>query len=262
MGLLAAGTAEFLLFCMILMRMSGFILLNPVFGRNGIPAMFKTGFALVLTVLIFSFQKDLALQLSADLYPIQFGLILFKEFVIGYFLGFVLVLYDYVMTFAGGIADFQMGLSMATVYDAANGAQVALTGRVLQVYFMLLFFAVDGHMALIKIIITSSKVLPYGAAVIGQFQADVMVSLFVQCTVLAVKLAFPLIAIELLTAISVGMLMKITPQINLFVLNIELKVVVGILVLVFLISPIGAFLNNAITDMVWEVENVLKALSG
>ena len=79
---------------------------------------------------------------------------------------------------------------------------------------------------------------------------------------LAVKLAFPIIAIEFLTEIAIGLLTKIIPQVNLFVLNIELKVVVGILALILLISPIGEYLGNTITQMLQEMQNMLGLLAG
>ena len=133
--MLIAGTQEFMLFSLILMRMSGFIFLNPVLGRRNIPSIAKTGMALALTILIYFVAEGTELNIGS---PLEFGLLLLKEFVIGYFLGFVMVLFEFAVTYAGSIADFMMGLSMSTVYDAQNGIQVALTGNILQIYFILL----------------------------------------------------------------------------------------------------------------------------
>ncbi|MBC5689352.1 flagellar biosynthetic protein FliR [Mediterraneibacter sp. NSJ-55] len=255
--MLIAGTPQFLLFCLILMRMSGFIFLNPVLGRRNMPALFRTGLVLTLTWIIYTVESTLEITLPQSVYPVEFGLLLLKEFAVGYILGFVMVLFDYVMTNAGSVIDFQMGLAMATVYDPQNGTQTAVTGKVLETYFLLLFFAVDGHLALIKILLTSSELVPYGAAALGQLQANALVTLFTECTALSVKLAFPVIAIEFLTEIAVGMLIKIIPQINLFVLNIELKVVVGILVLLLLISPVGEYIGTLISQMITEIQEIL-----
>ena len=93
------------------------------------------------------------------------------------------------------LIDFHMGLSMASVYDPASGAQVALTGSVLNIYYMLLFFVADGHLALMKILVTSADVVPYGQIAFGPDVWNAMLVIFTECTVLAVKLAFPLIAI-------------------------------------------------------------------
>ena len=104
--------------------------------------------------------------------------------------------------------------------------------------------------------------VPYGAAVIGQLQADAAVTLFTECVILAMKLAFPLIAIEFLVEISVGMLTKVIPQINLFVLNIDLKVVVGLLAMLLMISPVGAYLDNMVTEMIRQVQEMLRLMAG
>ncbi|MBC6678323.1 flagellar biosynthetic protein FliR [Zhenpiania hominis] len=255
--MLIAGTQEFMLFSLILMRMSGFIFLNPVLGRRNIPSIAKTGMALALTILIYFVAEGTELNIGS---PLEFGLLLLKEFVIGYFLGFVMVLFEFAVTYAGSIADFMMGLSMSTVYDAQNGIQVALTGNILQIYFILLFFAVDGHLALMNILVTSADIVPYGQIAIGSEVTQAVIEIFCRCVELAVKLVFPLIAIELLMDIGTGILMKIIPQINLFVLSIQMRVILGIIMMLLLISPIGDFLGDLIGEMMRAVQHMLTTV--
>ncbi len=249
------GTPEFVLFTLILMRMSGFVFLNPVLGRKTIPAIFKTGLVFVLAIGVYpSAQVSDADVTSAIVY----GVLLLKEFALGYLAGFVMQLFDMVVTYAGSVIDFQMGLSMSTVYDAQNGTQVAMTGNILQIYYLLLFFAVDGHLALIKILAESGNVVPYAGVVLGTDAAQSMLNIFIQCIVLAVKLSFPIIAFEFLMEIATGLLMRIIPQINLFVVSIQLRVILGIIMMVFMISPAGDFLSRLITDMVQTIQDILR----
>lgn len=255
--MLIAGTQEFMLFSLILMRMSGFIFLNPVLGRRNIPSMAKTGMALALTVLIYFIAAGTELNINS---PLEFGLLLLKEFVIGYFLGFIMVLFEFAVTFAGSVADFMMGLSMSTIYDAQNGVQIALTGNILQIYFMLLFFAVDGHLALMNILVTSADIVPYGEIAIGPEVTQAVIEVFCQCVELAVRMVFPIIAIELLMDIGTGILMKIIPQINLFALSIQLRVILGIIMMLLLISPIGDFLGELIGDMMRAAQHILTTV--
>lgn len=56
--------------------------------------------------------------------------------------------------------------------------------------------------------------------------------------------------------------MKIIPQINLFVLNIQLKVLIGLLVLLFLISPIGDYFSGMITEMMNTIQEVVRLAAG
>lgn len=257
--MLLAGTPEFLTFTLVLMRMSGFVFLNPVFGRRSIPALFKAGLAMVLAITVYPTAVQAEEQVTS---AIVYAVLLIKELALGYLIGFVMQLFDMAVTYAGSVIDFQMGLSMATVYDSQNGTQVALTGSILQIYFLLLFFAVDGHLALLKIIMTSQDVVPYAGIHFGQAAAEGIVQIFLQCIVLAVKLALPIIAFEFLVEVAIGLLMKIIPQINLFVMSIQLRVVIGIVMLVFLITPIGDFMGNIISQMILEIQGILRTAAG
>lgn len=254
-----AATNEFMLFCLILMRMSGFIFLNPIFGRRNIPAIAKSGMVIVLSIMIYPISAGNPVEVNSSL---VFGFLLLKEFAVGYLIGFTMQLFELVVTYAGAVMDFQMGLSMSTVYDAQSGGQMALTGNVLQIFFILLFFAVDGHLVLMKILVLSSEVVPYGEVGFAANGSMVMLDIFVQCIVMAVKLAFPLIAIEFLSEMGVGILMKVIPQINLFVLNIQLKIAIGIIMLLLLSSPLSEYIGTIITTMMNTIQDVLKLARG
>lgn len=246
---------KFMIFSLIFMRMSGFILLNPLFGRRNIPSIAQGGIIMTLTLLIYSFTGSEGVQMNT---PIEYGFLLLKEFAIGYVLGFVMQLFDMVVTFAGSVIDYQMGLAMASIYDPSSGAQVALTGRVFQIFTILMFFAVDGHLALMKILVTSGQIIAYGEITITTGLGLGILNIFTQCIILAVKLAIPFIAIEFLTEAGVGILMKMIPQINVFVVNIQVKILMGLITLVFLFSPISDFLKNLNIEMIDTFSGVLR----
>lgn len=248
---------QMMLFSLVFMRMSGFILLNPILGRKNIPVQVKGGMIMVFTLLIYSFSSA---QVPEPVNSIEYAVILIKEFAMGYVIGFVMELFFLVITFAGSIIDFQMGLSMSTIYDPQSNAQIALSGSIYYTYFMLLFFAVDGHLALFKLLITSAEVVPYGQVVFGTRVAWAMLEIFIQCIVMAVKFAFPIMAIQFLTEIAVGVLMKIIPQINVFVINIQAKIIIGLLMLIFLFSPMSDYLGDIISQMLLTVQSTIQLL--
>ena len=250
-------TAQITLFSLILMRMSGFILLNPILGRKNIPVQVKTGIIFVLTLTVYSFSSGEAFDISS---PLEYGFLLLKEFAAGYVVGFVTELFFFVITFDGFIMDFQMGLSMSTVYDPQSNAQLPVSGSLLQTFYLMLFFAVDGHLALLKILLSSAEIIPYGGILLTQDLAAKMIDLFSECVLMGVKFAFPILAAEFLMEMGVGILNKIVPQINVFVINIQLKITVGLTLLVFLISPIGEFLSNLVTVMIKSIQEILTFL--
>ncbi len=252
------GTSEFLLFSLIIARMSGFVFFNPIFGRSNIPNLFKSGLTVLLAIIIF----PIATVSSPDIpNSFMFAFLVFKEMLIGFLIAIIMYFFEMVPLYAGTAIDFKMGISMATIYDPQTGAQVAVTGNILQLYYLLLFFAVDGHLALFKILITSYEVVPYAAVGFSQDLYTPLVMIFAECMSLAIKLAFPLLAFELICEIAIGLLMRIISQINLFILSIQIRIVVGLILLLFLISPMGEFLTTTITIMISRIQDVLLLLS-
>lgn len=252
-------TAQFLLFSLIMMRMAGFVLLNPILGRNSVPIIAKAGFILVLTLLLYSFSQAEAIEVNS---PLVYGMLLLKEFVMGYFLGFTMQLFSMVITYAAAIIDFQMGLSMAMIYDEQNNAQIPLSGSVYNVFFMLLFFAADGHLAMMKILLTSSDVVPYGEVAFSSGAFWAILDIFSECIVLAVKFAFPILAAEFIITMGMGILMKMIPQINIFVVQIQVKIILGLVLFLFLFSPMGDALGDLISSMLRHMQDILQLLAG
>ncbi|MGB5824025.1 MAG: flagellar biosynthetic protein FliR [Proteocatella sp.] len=249
--------SQLILWTLIMVRCTGVILLNPILGRRNVPGIVKSGFILALSLLVFTYDKKLSIEVAGFL---EYALLLLKELAVGYIIGYVTQLFMYICIYAGGIIDFQMGLSMATIYDAQSNSSIPITGTVFNTLFVLIFFAVDGHLALIKLFMQSSEIIPYGQVVINAGIAPVILKIFIGCTVLAVKLAFPIIAIEFLTEMGVGILMKAIPQINVFVVNIQAKIIIGFIVLIFMFSPMASFVNNAVVAMIDTLREVITLI--
>lgn len=250
---------EFMFWSLIFMRVTGFIVINPILGRSGIPGMAKGGLVFALTLLIGTAQRG-----SAEIFTpgtsLEYGVLLLSEFAVGIGVAFVIQMIFYVISYAGALIDFQMGMSMVNVYDPQTRAQVALTGSIYQAFFFLLFFAVDGHLMLMKVLIQSSNLVPYGHASFSAEMAQTMLDIFKECTILGIRMTLPILITELLTGMAVGILMKAIPQVNIFVINIQVKIFVGLIMLFLLCVPMGDFLQNLIPDMQNMMERVLQAM--
>ena len=241
--------------------MSGFIFLNPVLGRRNIPSIAKTGLALVLSVLIYTAEGGGVSDFTVDS-SLVFAVLLLKEFAVGFLLGFIMELMDMIFTFAGTVMDFQMGISMAQVYDPQSGVQISLTGKILQIYYMLIFFAVDGHLVLMRILLNAGELVPYGQVAISTNAAEMAMEIFYDCVILAVKLSFPLIAFEFILEIVVGVLMKINPQVNIFILSIQLRLLCGFIMMIILVDPINSFIGDVISDFMKYMSRILRVAGG
>lgn len=247
------------LFLLITARMSGCVLFNPLLGRRGIPGMVKAGFILLLSVSVFS-MWPIGVEIPGTLIGLTLSFLM--EMFLGYILGLVINLFFYIPVMAGSAIDMQMGFSMASAYDPASGIQVTATSSLLNLLMSLLFFTENGHHTLIRIFAVSGQVVPFGAVTLGENLYAALIELFIDCTILGVKMAMPILAAEMIGQVGMGILMKVIPQINVFVINIDLKVILGLTLLLLLLTPFAQFLLEAETQMLVALQEVLPLMSG
>ena len=251
--------AQLYLFELIFMRMSGFLLFNPLLGRSNLPAMVKTGMALVLSILVFG-TAGTGVPQPDTLVELAFRLLL--ELGIGLVLGFVMRVVFSVVQIGGEVIDTQMGMTMAQIYDASSQANMSVTASLLNILFFLNFFAENGHYTLMRILLGSAEILPFGTAVLGEAAASYVAEVFFSSMLLAVKMALPILAAELLGELGMGILMKAIPQINAFVINMELKVIIGLILLFLFLTPLSEFLLGAEADMLSGLRRGLAVMAG
>ena len=177
--------AELTRFLFITARISGFILFNPMLGRRNIPAIFRSGMALVLSMFVASVSTQ-QVPLPAGTAELMVRLLL--EIAIGVLLGMAVNFFFYIPQLAGSMIDTQMGMTMNQMYDAGSQANLSVSGQLLNLLMTLLFFAGGGHLTLLRIFLTSEQIVPYGQVSIGLPAYNLLLELFVECTVLAVKL--------------------------------------------------------------------------
>lgn len=249
---------ELALFLYITARMSGFVLFNPILGRRNIPGIFRSGFILVLSVFVFSFAGQGGVHIPGSIVELSFRILL--ELALGYLLGLVMNFFLYIPQLAGHAIDTQMGMTMNQVYDASAQANLSVSSMLLNTLMLLLFFAGNGHHTLLRIILTSQEIVPFGAVTLGTEAVNALLELFVECTVLAMKLCMPILAAELIGQLGMGVLMKVIPQINVFSINIELKVLIGLALLLLLIAPFSEFLLEAERTMLNSMSALLRLL--
>lgn len=247
------------LFLLITARMTGCVAFNPLFGRRGVPSLVKAGLILLLSLSAFAITT---VGVEAPSTLLGLALMFLMELFLGYVLGLIINLFFYIPVMAGSVIDMQMGLSMASTYDPASGIQVTATSTLLNVLMSLLFFAANGHHTLIRIFLASGRVVPFGAVALGEDFYGAMIQIFLDCTLLGVKLAMPILAAELMGQVGMGILMKAIPQINVFAINIELKVIIGLVLIMLMLFPFSQFLLEAETQMLVALQEILPLMSG
>ena len=246
--------AELTLFLYITARVSGFILFIPILGRNNIPAAFRSGMVLVRSVFVASVSSQ---TVPVPAGTAEFVVRMLLEMGLGLLLGMAVNFFFYIPQLAGSMIDTQMGMTMNQMYDPGTSANMSVTGQILNILMTLLFFAAGGHLTLMRIFLTSEEIVPLGAASFGLASYQYLLELFVECSVLAIKLCMPILAAELIAQVGMGVLMKVIPQINVFAINIELKVIVGLALIFVLIIPFSEFMIDVERTMLNSLHDIL-----
>lgn len=251
--------AEVTLFVYILARMSGFVVFSPILGRRTIPGVFQSGMILLFSVFVYATTEQ---PVRMPVGVVDLALHILLELGIGFVLGMAVNFFFYIPQLAGMMVDTQMGMTMNQIYDAGSQANMSVTSVLLNALMTLLFFAENGHHTLIRLFLTSGQITAYGEAAISTAAVQAGVELFVEATVLGMKLCMPILAAEVISQIGMGVLMKVIPQINVFSINIELKVIIGLGMLFVLIAPFSEFLLQAEITMLNSLGELLALSQG
>lgn len=245
---------------LVFMRMSGMIFLNPLFSRRNVPGPAKVTLALALTILI---SPGLTAANLSNMTEWDFIPAMMRELFAGFCCSYVFQLFYYLLFFAGDFMDIQFGLSMARVFDPGTSIQSSVSGTLLNLIFILYLFVTDSHLLMLRIFSTSYMIVPLGAPGIELTQlAGFMTNLFLSAFILIVKLTLPFVAAEFIVELSMGVLMKLIPQIHVFVINIQIKVLLSIFLLIVFASPISSFMDNYLQLLFQNMEQALYVLTG
>lgn len=246
------------IFLMILIRMTGMIIFSPIFGKNNIPGYLKMGLAVGISILLAGTFKEQTLGIDSFVEFIILGL---QELAIGYVIGFVIQLFTSVFHTGGELIDYQIGFSFSKSMDPSSNTSSSVITQVLNIFFTTSFFLIGAHLTLIKISCLSYNVIGIASGLNFEIGAQYMIELIGLILTYAIKLAIPVIAIELVTEVGLGIMMKAIPQINVFSINIQLKMILGIIVVIVLIPAFGGYIDRIIDIMFDKIASGILAFS-
>ncbi len=235
------GDQNVIIFMLLFARMSGLIAFFPFFSHNSIPLIIKTTLALFLTMFLFPLAK-----LENNILDSFFILFILSEILFGMIAGLILQMVFAILQMAGEQVSFTMGFSMASIMDPTTGANTPVISQVLNLLALLCFLVFDGHHLIILFIANSLEYINLG----GFFPHENLIlylnKSMVNIFVLGFSMAFPILAISLLSDVIFGMLMKTMPQFNLLVVGYPIKIFLSFAVLIAILLIMMQYFKNLI----------------
>lgn len=244
-------------FLLILTRVSCFVYVAPFFGMSNTPARVKISISFFISVLLY----QVLTPTPAVIYDtvMEYALIVMKEAVAGLLLGLGSNICMSIVNFAGHIADMETGLSMVTLMDPNTKESVSITGAFYQYAFMMMLIATGMYRYLLGALADSFALIPVNGAI---FRADSilhsMITFMNEYIVIGFRIVLPIFCAILLLNAVLGILAKVAPQMNMFVVGIQLKILVGLSVILLTIG----MLSGAADFVYQEMKKMTEAFVG
>lgn len=240
-------------FIVIFTRITGIMTLAPILGDNNIPMQVKAAFAFLLSLVFFPVVAAPNLGPNPDLAVL--GYIAATEFGIGLMMGFATRLLFTGVSLAGEVAGFQMGVSIANIFDPTSQQQVSLIGQIQVVFALLLFVVLDGHHMLIKSLVESYQIIPAGGLELSEGSMRFFVAQVGKIFLVGLQIGAPLIVALLAANFSMGLIARSVPQLNVIVVGFPFTIGLGLFFL-FVGFP---FFIRAVMILIERMDDVLMA---
>ncbi len=235
----------------ILVRISMFVYVAPFFSQRGVPRMVKVALSLFLTGIIYSIQGDHEPLVYETVYG--YAVIVLKEALTGAVIGYSASICNTIVDFAGRIMDMETGLSMSNLMDPTTGQTGSMSG-VLYQYSVTLMLIISGmHRYLISALAETFTLIPVNGAIFNTDKLlESVISFAEDYIMIGFRICLPVFAAMLLLNAVLGIMTKVAPQMNMFAVGMQLKVLVGICILFFtasLMPNVSSFIYTELKTM-------------
>jgi flagellar biosynthetic protein FliR len=237
-----------------MLRIGAFLMASPAFGGRFVPAQVRVVATAILALPVMA--GGVELPGPADLAGLQAIPLVLTELAIGLVAGLVLTILFGAASLAGDRIAATAGLGFAAQYDASAGGQTPVVAQLFGLFLIMVFFSVDGHLAVIRIVLESYVAMPPGSEIDLPLMVQAGLIAGGRMFALGMAMMLPVVAVLLLLNMAVGVLTRSAPTLNIFSFGFPVTMTVT-LVLLYLTTPGMA---TALEEVVFEGIAMLEAL--
>ena len=248
------------LFLLIVLRVSAMVMTLPIFGSRSIPLFFRLGLAFAAGFVLFPVLKLSPRPLPVNMVSFVFGV--GREILLGVSVGLCVQLVLAGIQLAGQLAGYQMGLAIAEVMDPDSSEQIPILAQYANIIALLFFVITNAHHWFLRALVDSFQVVPLLDARFGGEFVELLIRMTGNVFVMAVKIGAPMIVALLMTSVAFGLVARTVPQMNVFIVAMPLKIVVGLLFFGFSLPYLSAFLRHVFGGLGDSIRLLLTTLAG
>lgn len=239
-------------YLLIFVRVTCFIFACPFFSMNNTPRRVRITLGVFLSYLLY--QAIYPHEIIPYDSILEYTAIVLKEVMTGVLIGLSTSMCNSIVLFAGRLIDMEIGLAMASEYDPTTRENASVTGIFYQYLVMLILVITDLHHFLIKALAETFTLIPINGAI---FSGDKIVSAFLSFMSGYINIGFriclPIFCVLLITNCILGIMAKVAPQMNMFAVGMQMKVLVGLSILFLSTSMLPSAANFIYGQMQYMV---------
>ena len=229
-------------FIICLARVGSMLGTLPVFSGGQVPMQMRVGVAMLFSLVTFPVVRSYLP--SAEMAPLGLFTLVLSEAALGMMVGFLGQLVFMAAEFGGSIIGYQMGFAAANVFDPANQRQVALISQFQSVFAILLFLVLDVHHLFFEAIVASFQMLQPGSLNLSGGAIPMLMEVASHSFVLAIRLGAPILALLILSNLTLGLMARVFPQLNVFLLSYPINIGISFIVMGLTMSLVAALLQQ------------------
>lgn len=240
---------QIIVFALIFLRVIAFVVAWPIFGTNQVPVPVKVLLAIVLSIVLFPIVK---LQ-NVDLLNINDQLIFMsvRELFVGLCLGFMLRFFFFSVSIAGEMIGVSSGLSSAQIFNPSIGSQTNVMEQIHWILATLFLLAMNGHHLFIQGLAQSFDLVPISDIAV-KYKSFSAISLAVKdAFFIGIKMASPVVVAVFITNLTMGLLGRTVPQINVMMTSFQVTILIAMGVF-FIMMPLFVEQMNSMMQVMFE----------
>lgn len=246
------------IFFLIILRVSAILLSLPMFDSTSVPAIFKIGIAFAISCAIFPVVSPFIGNNEISIYRFFFGAI--KEIILGLMIGFSIKLVFAGIQLGGQTAGNQMGFGLSRVIDPVSGYESNAISQFYNITAILIFFTINAHHIFIRALVESFKLVPLMNFTFNDTVYYQLIKMAGGMFIIAAKIGGPLIVALLITSVALGLVARTVPQMNIFIVALPVKILGGLLFLIFCIPFIRQFVFISFDELSYGIYNILNSI--
>lgn len=250
----------FPIFLLIFVRLVGITITSPIFSSSIIPPQVIVALMFIFAIIIFPFaSQNLKISIPVDTW--SYILLLINELFIGFSIGLFISIIFTTFQIAGEFFSYQMGLGISEVLDPLSEVEVPVISQVFQVFAMFIFIAINGMEYEILVLRKSFELVKYVnfSSKINALMPQVII-LFRDLFLISLQIAIPIIVTLLILNITLGIISKFAPQVNIFMVGINIQVIIGFILILLYIPFFSTFASNLFQNIFVRIVSWLKLL--